>query len=87
MHRLRLLQAAIEDLERQDRSVGARIVKRLQWLAQNFDSIRPEPLSGNLTGFFKFRVGDYRIIYEILAEEREIVVHAIGHRRDIYRPR
>ena len=87
MHRLRLLQAAIEDLERQDRSVGARIVKRLQWLAQNFDSIRPEPLTGNLTGFFKFRVGDYRVIYEILAEEREIVVHAIGHRRDIYRPR
>jgi mRNA interferase RelE/StbE len=82
MYRLRLLAAAIRDLERLDRSVGG---KRLQWLAENFESIRPQALEGNLAGFFKFRIGDYRVIYEVLSEEREILVHTIGHRREIYR--
>jgi mRNA interferase RelE/StbE len=85
MYRLRLLAAAIRDLERLDRSVGVRIGKRLQWLAENFESIRPQALEGNLAGFFKFRIGDYRVIYEVLSEEREILVHTIGHRREIYR--
>ena len=87
MYRLRVLDAAVKDLERQDPSVGTRIVKRLHWLAENLDSIRPQALEGSLSGLFKFRVGDYRIIYEILSEERTILIHAIGHRREIYRSR
>jgi mRNA interferase RelE/StbE len=87
MYGLRILDAAASDLEQLDSSVGARIVKRLQWLAENFESIRPQPLEGNFSGFYKFRVGDYRVIYEILSEEESIVIHAIGHRREIYRSR
>ncbi|MBI4463268.1 MAG: type II toxin-antitoxin system RelE/ParE family toxin [Acidobacteria bacterium] len=34
---------------------------------------------------FKCREGDYRILYEPLRKERLIVVHAIGHRREIYK--
>jgi len=55
-----------------------------------WNACAPEALSGDLKGlkgFYKLRVGDYRVIYEILYEERTIVVHAIGHRRDIYRKR
>ncbi|HEY7215057.1 MAG TPA: type II toxin-antitoxin system RelE/ParE family toxin [Thermoanaerobaculia bacterium] len=85
MLRLHLLEAAVEELERLDRAVGARILKRLRWLAENFESVRPQALEGHLAGLFKFRVGDYRVIYEILAAERTLVVHAIGHRREIYR--
>lgn len=87
MYSLRILDAAIRDLEQQDPPVGTRIVRRLQWLAENFESIRPQPLEGNLSGLYKFRVGDYRIIYEISSEERTLLIHAIGHRREIYRPR
>jgi len=32
-------------------------------------------------------VGDYRVIYEILYDEQTIVIHAVGHRKDIYRKR
>jgi len=28
--------------------------------------------------------GDYRIIYEIIRKEKAIVIHSIGHRREIY---
>jgi mRNA interferase RelE/StbE len=34
---------------------------------------------------WRVRVGDYRAIYEIDDERREVLVLDIGHRRDIYR--
>jgi mRNA interferase RelE/StbE len=54
-------------------------------LAENLDDLKPEGLTGELAGFYKLRVGDYRVIYEILRVEQIIVVHLIGHRREIYR--
>jgi len=87
MYRLRILDAAIRDLTRLDKSVAQRIVKRINWLAENLDNIKPEPLTGDLTGFYKFRVGDYRVLYEILQDEQILVIHQIGHRREVYRRR
>ncbi|HMH44966.1 MAG TPA: type II toxin-antitoxin system RelE/ParE family toxin [Pyrinomonadaceae bacterium] len=34
---------------------------------------------------YKLREGDYRIIYELLRSEEAIVVHLIGHRREVYK--
>ncbi|OAG27783.1 hypothetical protein TH606_05215 [Thermodesulfatator autotrophicus] len=62
-----------------------RIRQRIEWLAENLDLIRPLPLKGKFKSFYKFRVGDYRIIYEIDRENFLIIVHLVGHRRDIYR--
>jgi len=50
-------------------------------------NIRPQPLKENLSNLYKLRVGDYRIIYEILADEETIVIHFIGHRKEIYKKR
>ncbi|MDQ7054500.1 MAG: type II toxin-antitoxin system RelE/ParE family toxin [candidate division KSB1 bacterium] len=86
-YKVHILKAAIRDLEHLDRSIGRRIVKRIHWLAANIEAIRPEALSGDLAGLFKLRVGDYKVIYEILSDEKTIIIHAIGHRRDIYRKR
>jgi mRNA-degrading endonuclease RelE of RelBE toxin-antitoxin system len=46
-----------------------------------------KPLLGELEGLTVARRGDYRIIYEILEEEKVIVVHRIQHRKDVYRSR
>jgi mRNA interferase RelE/StbE len=65
--------------------VARRIADRIRWLSEHFEEITPEPLKGDPAGLFKFREGDYRIIYEPLRKERLIVVPEIGHRREIYR--
>jgi len=80
----RLLAPAIRDLSRMDRPIARRIANRIQWLAEHFEEITPEPLHGSLSGLFKAREGDYRIVYEPIRKERLIIVHAIGHRREIY---
>jgi len=87
VYRIRILKAATRELERLDKPFARRIAERVNWLAANLDNIRPEPFTGDLAGFYKFRIGDYRIIYEILHDEQVIVIHEIGHRRDIYRRR
>jgi mRNA interferase RelE/StbE len=46
-----------------------------------------KPLFGELEGLRSARRGDYRIIYQIVEEEKAIIIHRIQHRRDVYRPR
>jgi mRNA interferase RelE/StbE len=46
-----------------------------------------KPLRGELEGLYSARRGDFRVIYEILEEERIVVVHRAVRRSDVYRPR
>ncbi|RPI79411.1 MAG: type II toxin-antitoxin system RelE/ParE family toxin [Desulfobacteraceae bacterium] len=87
MHPIRFLDQASQDISRLDKSISRRIIERLNWLSSNFEQIRPETLGADLSGFYKFRVGDYRIIYQIIEDEQTILIHAIGHRREIYKKR
>lgn len=40
------------------------------------------PLRRGLHGYYKMRVGDYRIVYEVI--KAEIHVYIIAHRRHVY---
>ena len=87
MYRVRLLDAASKDLARLDKPVARRIVERVHWLAKNLADTTLEALTGELDGLFKLRIGDYRVVYELIHDEQLIMIHAIGHRREIYRKR
>ncbi len=87
MFQLRILDSAARELENLDRTEASRIAKRLRWLAENLERIPLQALQGDLAGLYKLRVGDYRVLYEILLLENTLVIHAIGHRRDVYRKR
>jgi mRNA interferase RelE/StbE len=87
VYHIRILDEAARELGKLDKSIGRRIVERVRWLATNPADIRPEPLAGDLSGLYKLRVGDYRVLYEILHDEQAIVVHVVGHRREVCRRR
>jgi mRNA interferase RelE/StbE len=40
-------------------------------------------LKGKFAGLRKYRIGDYRVVYAILANE--VLVLRIGHRKDVYK--
>ena len=84
MYQVRILDAASRELSQLDKQTGLRIARRIRWLAENLDTIRPIALKRDLAGLYKLRVGDYRVVYEILHNEKVIVVHLIGHRGEIY---
>ena len=83
MHKIEWTEDAIKDLQKLDKFLAQRILKKVTWFSQHFDDVIPEPLSGDLLGTYKFRIGDWRVVYTI--EKDIIVVHALGHRREIYR--
>jgi mRNA interferase RelE/StbE len=87
MYRLQIQDRAAKDLRSLDKAVARRIVSRLTWLAENIGSVKRESLAGEFSDFHKFRVGDYRILYHTLDERQVVVIHRIGHRREIYRGR
>jgi mRNA interferase RelE/StbE len=87
MYPIRYMPAAVQDMEDLDLSVAERIYKRIKWLAKNYDSLTPDPLEGDWKGKFKFRVGDYRIVYTVNRDENYLMIHMVRHRREAYRRR
>ncbi len=75
------------DLKNLDAKVRQRTLEKIQWFIENFKNLAPIPLGGSWSGFFKLRVGDWRIVYEINYSEHRITVCAIDNRDKVYKKR
>jgi mRNA interferase RelE/StbE len=84
MYQVEFRPRAAEDFAKLDPTVADRVLKRLRWLAENFDSVKPESLTESFSGLLKLRVGDYRVIYQANREKKVLRVRLVAHRRDIY---
>lgn len=63
-----------------------RIISGLQLLAHNpfSELLQIKKLKG-ADNLYRFRVGDYRVVYTVRNTELVVLVIKIGHRREIYR--
>ena len=79
--------AAIDQLKKLDLSVRRRLFNYLEEHIQGCKNPRHfgGALSSNLSGLWRYRVGDYRILCEIQDEKVIVLVLTIGHRREIYK--
>ena len=83
-YRLVYTQGAERDIKKLDLNIKDRIGKTL--LRYGEEPLRfAEKLSDPMLGGYRFRIGDYRVIFDI--EGDEIVILRVGHRREIYRGR
>jgi mRNA interferase RelE/StbE len=62
-----------------------RISVKIEWLYEHRALINHMPLSANLAGFYKRRLGKYRIIYTYDENPDDMVIRLVGLRDDIYR--
>ncbi|BCA81111.1 type II toxin-antitoxin system RelE/ParE family toxin [Desulfuromonas sp. AOP6] len=79
--------AAARELRKLDRQVARRLLHFLSDRIAHLDDPRSlgEALKGSRFGdFWKYRVGDYRIIASIQDKKFLILVVRIGNRRDVY---
>ena len=86
--RIELAEAAPKELARLDRPVARRITAFLSERLAPLDDPRSigEALKGQRFGsFWKYRVGDWRIIASIEDDLVRILMRRIGNRREIYR--
>lgn len=88
--RIEIDDAAKKDLAKLDRSVARRITRFLRERVSPLEDPRSigEALRGSALGeFWKYRVGDYRIIANIEDGALRILVIRVGNRREVYRQR
>ena len=80
--------AAKKDLAKLDKQIARRITGFLRERVSMLDDPRSlgHVLKGSELGdFWRYRVGDYRIVCEIQDRALRILVIQIGNRREIYR--
>ena len=80
---LRIKASAAKALARVDVGDRERLVEAIDSLRQA--PLRGSVLKGDLRGLRRLRVGDYRIVYEVAAQELVVLVVRKGHRREVYR--
>ncbi len=66
------------------------IVKKIQKYLTEIEMLenprtRGKSLMGNLSGIWRYRVGDYRILCRIVDDELIIYALEVGHRKEVYK--
>ncbi|WP_314806024.1 type II toxin-antitoxin system RelE/ParE family toxin [Actinomyces bouchesdurhonensis] len=84
--RAELSPRALKQLSKLDKPNARRIIEYLREISSGEDPrSRGKGLTGNLAGFWRYRVGNYRIIASIEDDELLILAITIDHRSQIYR--
>ena len=85
-YKIEIDKKAEKDFDALDNAVRKQVIKFLEKL-EKVENPRAfgEKLTGNLAGYWKYRVGDYRIVAEIQDDKLVIFVISIGKRETIYK--
>lgn len=85
---IKLSNKTSRTIEKMDSGARKKIVKFISEILPTMDNPRQtgKALQGTkLGGYWRYRVGDYRLICEIIDNEITILVVEIGHRSNIYK--
>lgn len=81
--RLEVSVKALKELDRIPEPIFSRIKEKIESLVVN-----PYPNGiKKLTRWsgFRLRVGDYRVLYEVIKERSIVKIYRVAHRREVYR--
>jgi mRNA interferase RelE/StbE len=81
-YHVNLTPSAVRQLRKLDPPARRRVQAAIDLLADNPRPPAATQLVGG-AGEWRVRTGDYRVIYEI--RDTDLLILALGHRRDIYR--
>jgi mRNA interferase RelE/StbE len=84
-YEVRLSKRADRELASLEQSTMSRIVERLKELRDDPFPRGAVKLQGR-EDVFRIRVGDYRVLYEVLRKEGIVLVDKIDHRSGVYGP-
>jgi len=76
--------SALRELKRLDRQVVSRVVAAVEALAADPRPIGVRKLQG-AEHTYRIRVGDYRVVYEIVESRLVVCIVRVRHRSDAYR--
>jgi len=75
---------AVEDLKKLDKPVARRIINKVKNHLRGNPKKMGKPLKGQFRGLLRYRVGDYRVIFVLDYESKELMILAVNYRKNIY---
>jgi len=78
------LNSVEEDLKKLDKTTVRKILNRIETYLACDPKELGKPLKGEFQGYWRYRWGDYRVIYKISEREILILVLRISNRKDVY---
>jgi len=84
VYKVAYLDSVEEDLKKLDKSTARKILNRIETYLACDPKGLGKPLKGEFQGYWRYRWGDYRVIYKISEREILILILRISHRKDVY---
>ncbi|MDE0269112.1 MAG: type II toxin-antitoxin system RelE/ParE family toxin [Acidimicrobiaceae bacterium] len=79
---IRIKRSATKELARITRQDREHLIRAIDRLGKH--PLTGKPLKGNLRGLRRTRIGDYRVVYQLLNSESTVLVVRVAHRREVY---
>ncbi len=77
-------ERALKDFKKLTPPIQKRLIKKLEFFAQSKDPLKfSEALVNSTLGKYRFRVGDYRVIFDFPGDA--LIILRLGHRKYIYK--
>lgn len=75
---------AVKQLRKLDKQIEKRIISYLKKVVLEDPRKQGKSLTGDKSRFWRYRMGEYRIICRIIDDEFIVLIIAVGHRKEIY---
>jgi len=82
---VRVVPSAVKALAGLPKNARARIGRKIDALAKDPFPPGAVKLAGAEGEFFRLRIGDYRVLYQVRSDVLLVLVVGIGHRKEVYR--
>lgn len=85
-YKIEFEKQALDEFSKLDGAVKKQIQKFIDKLGARKDPrTLGEPLQANLSAFWKYRVGDYRLVAEIHDDKFVVLMLVVAHRSEVYK--
>ena len=84
MYKLFIDDKVVKDLRKIDKTWQTKIIVNIKTKLVK-DPYLGKKLVGDLSPYYRYRVGDYRVLYEIVESKVFIIVVKIKHRKNVYK--
>ena len=88
MYKIVYTSKARKDLKNLDFYVGQRIIKKIRAYKETNNPLNfAKPLKNSRIGHFRFRIGDYRAVFDIdnNGNIKILLILKIAHRKEVYK--
>lgn len=84
-YKILILEQALKELASFDKKTAERILYKVSTHLIKSPAKLGKQLKWEYSGFFKYRIGDWRVIYHLDEKNNTITITRIGHRKGVYK--